>query len=378
MKLYYLFFVVIFYNFKNDGLALKNKLNKVNPQRSLQINNNISNEENEDGSIFIDKKFNSRSKFFNELLIDHDRPLSYVDLLSQFQFTYDDGPVNNFFIDCSNGFKGRMIGNDWNPYNCRWNYDSHIIYNNLTLDQINNGFLLVDKFDPGEIKNNCNNEVLVHAFKVFFSNISTPMFVFAVLLFLYSVRNFYLRVKSTMEKLKIIMELYGDFFDQEEDKLKLFKKERKCFKKTYINEILNTIHQPKIITLLFSRYFFLTGKSDKEIKLLSKIDDKYKTLNKSFLFSNGPFFSYYLYTLIGILGALPLTVTSLIFNIDLLEKEYSFETLLFILMTFCNLLFIIMTPCFLKTFDNNPGVILIEFWWAFIRFCLFTLFRFVY
>jgi hypothetical protein len=124
---------------------------------------------------------------------------------------------------------------------------------------------------------------------------------------------------------------------------------------------------PRIIILLFSPYFFLVAKSDEDIKTLDKINEKYEIFKKNFITNDNIFFYQYVVHLIRIGLGLPMTLSFIIVNIDLLGQEYSVGLLLSVLFSCFSLFLSIFTPCVLKSFDNNPGVLLLRFYFLLLQ-----------
>ena len=325
--------------------------------------------------FFINEVIYPKNNFIKQLIIETNKPMEYTS--GDFSFYYDNEYLSSLDLNCDLGLKENSLGYDWNVENCRWYSDKNIKYNDIDLEDLNIIFDNLMDISIDEIKNNCDNGLLVESFKNFFSNITTPMFVFAFLFLFFAGKKFYLYTIFLKKSTKTMIILYSDNFNDNNS----FIEEPShviCCRKFYYNGILNTMIQSPFITLFFSRYFFLIGETKENIQMIYLINERYNVFEQPFMISRGNFFSYYLYTIIGILGTIPLTITSLVLNIDRLNQDYDFDTLVLILMTFTNFIFTVITPCFLKTFDESPIIVLIDFWWALVRFGFFTLFRFIY
>jgi hypothetical protein len=169
-----------------------------------------------------------------------------------------------------------------------------------------------------------------------------------------------LKIFNKLQTKKIIE--VKDFSDNVLDTFNITNKSLKDFLK-----------MPRFISLFFSDAFFLFFKTNNQVQELIDLDKDYNIWKKIFVSKSSNFFYTYCYDLFKIVVTLPVILSSILVNVNLLEEKYDNDLLVLLFFSVLSLFLSLSTPCIIKSFEGEPKVYLIQFWLSIFRLVLIGL-----
>ena len=277
--------------------------------------------------------------------------------------------LSNVFVTMSKYIYENVIGDGWKGWKIS---HKNVFFNGYSKERLNNIFKSLIHEPKVSIIDQCDQQSAFIMDSKLLNAIFQGNLAIKYTLVVFAIWDLIVIIKKYDEYADKILRIYTKLETKALSKPKNFTDNiigKVNFTNTSLKDFLK---MPRFISLLFSNSFFLFFKSNTEVEKLMALDDEFNLWKKIFVSKGTNFFYSYCYDLLKIFVTLPVRLSTIIVNINLLQQQYSNNLLVVIFFSFLYLFLSICTPCIIKSFETEPRVYLIQFWLSIFKLVLLS------